>query len=251
MDENKNKKRASSGKKGLVGENLSFSAKEAFKRLRTNVIQRFPDGDEPGHIIGVTSAQPAEGKSTVALNLAYSLAELGKRVLLVDADMRRSSIHIKLAMEKDPGLSDLMAGANDINASIRKYQSSSSSAAFDVIPGGTLPSNPSEILTSKRMETFLVTLTGAYDYVILDLPPVGVVTDAVTIAPQTDGIIFVVRENNCPRGLLTDCVNQLRDAKSNILGFVMNGALEGSGKKYGYGKNYGGYYGSYGGYYGN
>ena len=251
MDENKNKKRASSGKKGLVGENLSFSAKEAFKRLRTNVIQRFPDGDEPGHIIGITSAQPSEGKSTVALNLAYSLAELGKRVLLVDADMRRSSIHIKLAMEKDPGLSDLMAGANDINASIRKYQSSSSSAVFDVIPGGTLPSNPSEILTSKRMESFLVTLTGAYDYVILDLPPVGVVTDAVTIAPQTDGIIFVVRENNCPRGLLTDCVNQLRDAKANILGFVMNGALEGSGKKYGYGKNYGGYYGSYGGNYGN
>ena len=65
MDENKKEKRASSGKKGLVGENLSFSAKEAFKRLRTNVIQRFPDGDEPGHIIGITSAQPSEGKSTV------------------------------------------------------------------------------------------------------------------------------------------------------------------------------------------
>jgi Mrp family chromosome partitioning ATPase len=96
-----------------------------------------------------------------------------------------------------------------------------------------------------------VTLAGAYDYVILDLPPVGVVTDAVTIAPQTDGIVFVVRENNCPRGLLADCVNQLRDARANILGFVINGALEGSGKKYGYGKNYGGYYGSYGGYYGN
>ena len=101
MDENKNEKRKSSGKKGLVGENLSFSAKEAFKRLRTNIIQRFPNGDEPGHIIGITSAQPSEGKSTVALNLAYSLAELGKRVLLVDADMRRSSIHIKLAMEKE------------------------------------------------------------------------------------------------------------------------------------------------------
>lgn len=250
MDENKSKRKS---KKGLLCENLSFAAKEAFKRLRTNIVQRFPDeSDGSGHIIGVTSCQPTEGKSTIAINFAYSLSELGKRVLVVDADMRRSSIHEKLALEKNPGLSDLMSGSNDISTAIRKYQNSSGTIGFDVIPGGTLPSNPSEILTSKRMESFLKTLTSAYDFIILDLPPVGVVTDAVSIAPQTDGIIFVIRENNCPRGLLADCVNQLRDAKATILGFVMNGALEGSGKKYGYGKGYYGKYGSYyGGYYGN
>lgn len=248
MDEKKNAEaRKQADKREKICENLSFAAKEAFKRLRTNVVLRFPDGDSPGHIIGVTSAQPSEGKSTVAINLAYSLAELGKNVLLVDADMRRSSVHEKLGVEKTPGLSDLMAGSNSINASIRKYVSSKEQATFDIIPGGTVPSNPSEILNSKRMESFLHTLATAYDYVILDLPPVGVVTDAAAIAAQTDGMIFVLRENYCPRGLLSDCVAQLQEARANILGFVINGALEGAGKKYGYG-SYGKGYGSYGSY---
>ena len=246
MDEKEKRKRAHKRDKSC--ENLSFAAKEAFKRLRTNVVMRFPDGDNPGHIIGVTSSQPTEGKSTVSINLAYSLAELGKRVLLVDADMRRSSIHEKLDLQKEPGLSDLMAGANSINAALQKYESSKGSISFDIICGGTLPSNPSEILNSKRMETFLQTLATAYDYVLLDLPPVGVVTDAVAISTQTDGMIFVLRESYCPRGLLADCVTQLQEAKANILGFVVNGALEGVGKKYGYGYGYygKGSYGSYG-----
>ena len=240
-------KRRHSHRRDKNCENLSFAAKEAFKRLRTNVVMRFPDGDEPGHIIGVTSSQPTEGKSTVAINLAFSLAELGKRVLLLDADMRRSSIHEKLNLEKEPGLSDLMAGANSINAALRKYESSKGSTSFDIIPGGTPPSNPSEILNSKRIETFLQTLAAAYDYIILDLPPVGVVTDAVAISMLTDGMIFVMRESYCPRGLLVDCITQLQEAKANILGFVVNGALEGVGKKYGYGYGYGkAYYGSYG-----
>ena len=260
MDENKNKSQSSEKRKhshrhDKLCEYLSFAAKEAFKRLRTNVVLRFPDGDQPGHIIGVTSAQPTEGKSTIAINLAYSLAELGKRVLLVDADMRRSSIHKKLGLENSPGLSDLMADSNSINTALRNYKSSKDSTSFDIIPGGTLPSNPSEILNSKRMETFLHTLATAYDYILLDLPPVGVVTDAVAISTQTDGMLFVMRESHCPRGLLADCVTQLQEAKANILGFVVNGALEGSGKKYGYRKGYygKGYYGSYGGYggYGN
>ena len=248
MDEKEKRRR--SHRREKTCENLSFAAKEAFKRLRTNVVIRFPD-DDPGHIIGVTSSQPTEGKSTVSINLAYSLAELGKRVLLVDADMRRSSIHEKLEITKEPGLSDLMAGDNSITNALRKYQSSKGNTSFDVIPGGTLPSNPSEILNSKRMESFLKTLVTAYDYVILDLPPVGVVTDAVAISTQTDGMLFVLRESYCPRGLLADCVTQLQEAKANILGFVVNGALEGVGKKYGYGYGYGkGYYGkgSYGNY---
>ena len=246
MDEKKkSEKRRQSRNNNYFCENLSFAAKEAFKRLRTNVVMRFPDGDNPGHIIGVTSSQPTEGKSTVSINLAYSMAELGKRVLLVDADMRRSSVHEKLSLVKEPGLSDLMAGNNSISGAIQRYQSSKDSTSFDVIPGGTPPSNPSEILNSRRMESFLKTLATAYDYVILDLPPIGVVTDAVAISTQTDGMILVLRESYSPRGLLADCVTQLQEARANILGFVINGALEGVGKKYGYG--YGkGSYGNYG-----
>ena len=252
MDEKKTPEKRRHSRIGkYLCENLSFASKEAFKRLRTNIVMRFPDGDNPGHIIGVTSSQPAEGKSTVSIDLCFSLAELGKRVLLVDADMRRSSIHEKLNLEKSPGLSDLMASSNSINTALRKYVSSKGSVSFDVICGGTLPPDPSEILNSKRMETFLRTLAGAYDYIILDLPPIGVVTDAVAISTHTDGMVFVIRESHCPRGLLKDCITQLQEVKATILGFVINGALEGVGKKYGYGKGYygKGYYGK--GYYGN
>ena len=232
-------------------ENLSFAAKEAFKRLRTNLLLTFPDNDAFCPIIGVTSAQPAEGKSTVALNLAYSLAELEKNVLLLDSDMRRPSIHVKANIERTPGLADLLSTSNTIASSVHKYQSSTSATSFDILPGGEVPPNPSELLTSKRMETLLKTLKTAYDFIILDLPPIGAVIDAVSVSKKTDGMLVVMRENHCPIGILKDCVTQIQDAGVPILGFVVNGALEGAGKKYGYGygygygKGYGSYYGSY------
>ncbi len=230
MDERK----ATGAKKQQVCENLSFAAKEAFKRLRTNVVMSFDESEGVCRVIGVTSAQPSEGKSTVSLNLAYSLAELGKRVLLVDADMRRPSINVKLGIKLTPGLSDLLGDTNSITSAIQKYYSSTSEATFDIIPGGIIPQNPSELLNSRRMERLLSALSSAYDYLIIDLPPVGAVIDAVAVAKQTDGMIIVMRENNCPRGVLNDCVDQLKFAKVNILGFVVNGALEGAGKKYQY-----------------
>lgn len=231
-----------------VCEHLSFAAKEAFKRLRTNLMLKLPEGTG-GHIIGVTSAQPSEGKSTIALNLSYSLAELGKKVLLLDADMRRPSIHLKARVERTPGLADLLVDSNSISSSVRKYQSSKNETSFDIIPGGNIPPNPSELLNSRRMATLLETLSGAYDYIIIDLPPVGAVIDAVSVSRNTDGMIVVLRENNCPIGVFKDCVAQIQEANVPILGFVINGALEGSGKKYGY-SSYGGY-NSYGSYYGS
>lgn len=219
-----------------ICENLSFAAKEAFKRLRTNVVMSFQDDETPVcRIIGVTSAQPSEGKSTVALNLAFSIAELGKRVLLIDADMRRPSINLKVGITLAPGLSNLLGDTNSISAAIQKYRSSTGSTQFDIIPGGNIPQNPSEMLTSRRMSRLLEALTSAYDYLIIDLPPVGAVIDAVSVAKQADGMIVVMRENNCPRGMLKDCMDQLNFAHVNVLGFVVNGALEGAGKKYQYG----------------
>ena len=240
--ESKQKKKQS--KKRIVCENLSFAAKEAFKRLRTNLVMSFPQEDTSCHLIGITSAQPSDGKSTVAINLAFSLAELGKKTLLIDADMRRASIHEKAGMEKTPGLSNLMGSTNSIASAMRKYQSSTSSVAFDIIPGGDVPQNPSELLNSKRMATLLQTLSTAYEYIIIDLPPIGAVVDAVSVAREIDGMLVVIRENTCPRGLLTDCMQQLEYAGVQVLGFVVNGALEGSGKKYQYNSKYG-YYNNY------
>ena len=248
MDEKRtgseSKQNKKQSKKQAVCENLSFAAKEAFKRLRTNLVMSFPQGDTSCHLIGITSAQPSDGKSTIALNLAYSLAELGKKTLLIDADMRRASIHEKTGIEKTPGLSNLLESADSVASLMRKYQSSTSSVSFDIIPGGDVPQNPSELLNSKRMATLLQTLSTAYEYIVIDLPPIGAVVDAVSVGREIDGMLVVLRENTCPRGLLADCMQQLEYAGVEVLGFVVNGALEGSGKKYQYNSKYG-YYNNY------
>jgi len=217
-----------------VCEELSFASKEAFKRLRTNLVVSFPAEDTSCHLIGLTSTQPGDGKSTISVNLSYSLAELGKKTLLIDADLRRASLHEKLQLEREPGLSDLIKGnVNEISAAIRKYKSAS--AEFDIIPCGEMPKNPSELLNSERTSRLFELLSKAYDYIVVDLPPIGAVIDAVSVAQTLDGMLVVVRENACPRGLLNDCMQQLSYANVNILGFVVNGAMEGSGKKYQYG----------------
>ena len=235
--------RSSGSRKEPVCEHLSFAAKEAFKRLRTNLVMSFPKEDTSCHLIGVTSAQPGDGKSTVAVNLAYSLAELGKRVMLIDADLRRSSVHEKLGLEKAPGLSNLLEETDSITDALRTYRSSVDETAFRIIPGGDLPHNPSELLNSKRMGALLQTISNSFDYVIIDLPPIGAVVDAVSVSQNIDGMVVVVRENSCPRGLLSDCIQQLEYAGVSVMGFVVNGAMEGSGKKYQYDRY--NYYNSY------
>ena len=228
-------------------EDLSFAAREAFKRLRTNLVMSFPAEDTSCHMIGITSAQPGDGKSTIAINLAYSLAELGKRVLLMDADMRRSSIHEKAGVERSPGLSDILASSGSVSESIKQYVNKKGDISFDIITGGKIPQNPSELLNSARMSDLLQKLSEYYNYIIIDLPPVGAVVDAISIAGVISGMLVVVRENACPRKLLSECMSQLEYAKINVFGFVVNGALEGSGKSYQYGKygSSGYYYSSY------
>ena len=218
----------------IICENLNFASREAFKRLRTNVTMALADGTENCKIIGITSAQPSEGKSTIAINLSYSIAELGRRVLLIDADMRRPSVHLKLGIEHSPGLSNLLHTTKTISSTIQKYENTKSETSFDIIPVGDEIDNPSELLESKRMTSLLEALSKAYDYIVIDLPPVGAVIDAIPVSKQTDGMLVAIRENNCPREAFADCIEQLRLAKVNILGFVVNGALEGAGKKYQY-----------------
>ena len=194
-----------------------------------------PEEEGKCHVIGITSAQPCEGKSLTALNTSYSIAEGGKRVLLIDADMRRPSIHQKVDIALAPGLRNLLTDTNSVGAVVQKYPGSTGKMKFDIIPGGDIPTNPSELLNSTRMTRLLQVLTAVYDYIIIDLPPVGAVIDAVSVSKSTDGMIVVIREQNCPQNVLADCVEQLKYAKVNILGFVINGALEGAGKKYQYG----------------
>jgi capsular exopolysaccharide synthesis family protein len=219
------------------GENLSFAAREAFKRLRTNVLMAFQDEEKSCKVVGVTSAQPSEGKSTVSFNLAYSLAELGEKVILIDADMRRPSIHIKSRLNRAPGLSTVLDSSVALADVIQRYDSSKD-FGFDVIAGGETIDNPSELLDSKRMKNLVRVLATAYDYIVIDAPPIGAAIDAVPVSKLADGMLVVIRENNCPKRALDDCINQLKMANARILGFVLNGALEGASKKYQYNNYY-------------
>lgn len=220
---------------GKICEYLTYSGKEAFKRLRTNVLIALGEnGDKKCRIIGVTSAQPSEGKSTVSVNLAYSLAELGKSVIVIDGDMRRPAVHDIVGARLGPGLSDILTGKIGLNDSIVRYKSSADNTVFDLIPGGETPDHPAELLNSGRFSKLLEVVSGVFDYVIVDLPPVNAVVDAVNVSKYVDGLLVVLREDHCPRYVLTECVEQLRYAKANVLGFVMNGCVEGAGKRYQY-----------------
>ena len=221
----------------LVGGGISFAASEAYKLLRTKLQFSFVD-DHDCHIIGVSSAMAGEGKSLSSVNLAYSLAQLDKRVLLIDCDMRRPSLSAKLPIKKLPGLSNYLTRQVGMDEIIQTYGNSDEEIAFNVISAGRNPPNPIELLNSGRMRQALDQLRGSYDYIILDLPPVGEVSDALVVSKLVDGILLVVRQNYCNRNLLSTAVKQFSFVETRILGVVMNCATEESGA---YGKYYRGY----------
>ncbi len=217
--------------------NLKFTAAEAYKLLRTNLQFTLP-GDKACRIVGITSALPGEGKSVTSINLSYVFAESGKKVLLIDADMRLPNIARQLDLPQTPGLSNLLAGINDVQSTV---QPSGVQPNFTVLTAGDIPPNPSELLGSEQMAALLEKLTDGYDYIIIDLPPVNIVTDALTILSSVDGVITVVRQNYANRTALKRCMRQLSMQKEKFLGFVMVDAKEstkeyGKYSKYGYGK---------------
>lgn len=244
MAETKEHKQVSAAKRdprksARICEHMTYSAREAFKRLRTNVLISLGEKEEKSTLtIGITSAQPSEGKSTVAINLAYSLAEQGKSVILLDCDLRRPSIHTNIGIAQSPGMTEVLSGNENLSNVVIRNKSSTSNTFFDLIVAGELPENPSEILGSRNFLHLLEVVGNAYDVVILDLPPVNAVIDAAVVAKLTDGLLLVIRENHCPRFVLQDCMEQLQYAKANILGFVMNGSVNGAGKRYKYGNAY-------------
>ena len=225
-------------KSAKLCEYMPYSAREAFKRMRTNVLISLGEKAEKNNIIGITSAQPSEGKSTVSINLAYTLAELGKSVIVLDCDLRRPAIHANLGVSRSPGLTEVMNGEANLGNVVIRYKSSTGNTHFDLVVSGELPDTPSEILGSRNFLQLLKVVSGAYDVVLLDLPPVNAVIDAAVVAKLTDGLVLVIRENHCPRFVLQDCMEQLKYAKANILGFVMNGSTNGAGKRYHYGTAY-------------
>ena len=236
-------KTAQSGKRAVMGPNISFAASEAYKLLRTKLQFSFADEND-NHIIGLSSALSGEGKSLTAVNLAYSLAQLDKKVLLVDCDMRRPTLAEKLSLHKYPGLSSYLTRQCGLDELVQVCDMKGSANPFYVICAGQNPPNPVELLSSERMKKALKAMRTVYDYVILDLPPVGEVSDALAVAKETDGMLMVVRQNYCDRNVLADTVRQFEFINSKILGVVFNCTSDNGGKGY-YKKYYKKYYKGY------
>ena len=225
-NQKKTKAGTKSGKQpDLVGGNISFAAAEAYKLLRTKLQFSFADGLE-SHIVGISSALTGEGKSLTSVNLAYSAAQLGKQVLLIDCDMRRPSLAERLHIQKTPGLSDFLTGQISASELIQVCGIKENAQGFHVISAGRIPPNPMELLSSARMEKMLALLRSKYDYIILDLPPVGEVSDALVAAKLTDGMLVVVRQNFCNRIALNAAVRQFEFVDAKILGTVLNCTAE-------------------------
>ena len=206
-----------SASKKTLHKNLEFTAAEQYKLIRTNLDFTLPDEDKCP-VIGVTSSMRGEGKSTTSVNLAYVFAEKGNKVLLIDGDLRIPSIAKKLEIESTPGLADLLRGKG---SRIPELQTFLLDNLF-VLPSGDIPPNPSELLGSSRMKKILDQLRDKFDYIIVDLPPVNIVSDAVSISSLISGMIIVIRENYTEKKELERCFRQLKLSNVNVLGCVMN-----------------------------
>ncbi len=211
--------------------NLEFTASEQYRLLRTNINFTIPRG-VTCPIVGVTSSVRGEGKSTTAVNLSYVLAEKGHRTLLIDGDLRIPSVAKKLGIKANPGLTDLLVGSK---ADINKWKTSIHPNWF-VLPSGDIPPNPSELLGSQQMEAVLEALREHFDYIIIDLPPVNIVSDAMSIAGLLTGLVVVIREEYTSKKDLEQCFRQIRLSDVKVLGCVMNGSEQGGGAYGKYGK---------------
>ena len=222
MSTNKQKKSTAAElakKRFILSEETPFQAKEAYKALRTNVMFSMPGSG--CKCVGITSASPSEGKSTTAINLAISLAQIGKRVLLVDADMRIPSVAGRLKIKGTPGLSDFLVGEAKIDDAVRNVDA----YQIHVLPAGNIPPDPTGLLEAKQLEHLFSAVRKIYDFVIVDLPPVNSVPDAMILARYIDGYLLAVREKVTKHKEIVETLKQVKLANANIVGFVANGGV--------------------------
>lgn len=239
--------------------NQSFTIAEAYKSLRTNINFALAKPGECKKIV-VCSPMAAEGKTTTAVNLAVTIAQTHSKVILLGCDLRKPRIHKFFDLENTTGVSDVLGGMAKLEDVIVRTPYDN----LDLLCSGTLPPNPAELLASDKVDTILDTLSEIYDYIILDTPPLNIVSDAMPLIAKTDGLLLVIKLDQTTHPELQVAVESLHFAGAKILGVVLNGVdisassgyksgykyKHGYGKKYDYGNSYGYSYGGYG-YYSN
>ena len=249
MTENNNTRKPSTGAatrqvmlKSYIEED--YSVKESYKALRTNI--QFCGDDVK--VISVTSCIPNEGKSTTALELCKSLAELGKKVLLIDADLRKSVLASKYADRSGiEGLSQFLSG----QATLQDVLYSTQYPNFYIIFSGAFPPNPVELLSKDKFADFLANAKNTFDYILIDCPPLGNVIDAAVVSRLCDSAILVILANMVSAKFARSVKAQLEKSGCRILGVILNNADKKSGRYYKryYNRYYNKYYKKYSGYY--
>ena len=205
-------------------------AVEVYRGLRTSV--QFLGLDQPLRVLQVTSALPGEGKTTTAANLAVVLAQAGKQVAIVDADLRKPRIHSVFGLPTRPGLTEALIGSESLEMAINHL------GTIHVIVAGTMAPNPSEILASARFANLIATLASRYDYVIVDSAPVLPVSDALALSRVVDGVLLVCQAGRTTRRTLAEATSRLAQVGAPLVGLVLNRATERTSQGYGYGYEY-------------
>lgn len=212
----------------LMNKTTPFAVTEAYKKLRTNLRFTLAASDSPlAHIAVVSSSLPGEGKSVTSANLAISLAQIHSKILLIDADMRKPVQHKLFECSRDHGLSSVLAGTDQFENAVLKGVIEH----LDLLPAGPIPPNPAELLASKNMSALLHEAGEKYDFVIVDTPPVDVVTDALVFAGQVAGLVLVVRPDTCRHAMLQRTLAATELAGIKILGVVVSDHKGESGVK--------------------
>lgn len=191
---------------------------EAYRMLQANL--KFLSSDKPLKVIAVTSSVPKEGKSTVSANLAAAMAQLGRRVLLVDADMRHPLQHHIWELTNAAGLSDVIVGQADFESAVKEVM-----PKLDVLSAGVIPPNPMALLDSKRMASLIDNFSEQYDFVIIDTPPLVLAADAVTLGKMTDGVLLITRPGVVDSTSAATAKESLERSGQNVLGLVVNGVI--------------------------
>lgn len=223
----------------LIKEKSSTRVLEAYRMARTNLF--YSGTEEGGTVFGVTSSSPSDGKSLTCANLAISFAMSGKRVLLIDCDMRKPTQKNAFEIATDNGLSEYLAGVT-----AEPEISASAYEGLCILTSGRCPPNPAELLFRPRFAELIAKVKNEYDFVFVDMPPVGIISDAAVVAPHIGAYVLVARAGESDHRLLRSAVESLESVGGKIAGFVLNDVTEGTAGGYGsYGRYYGRYYSRY------
>lgn len=213
---NSNKKKGSNYEINILSSNIPFNVIENYKLLRTNIMFSLSTGNNK--VFAISSSNPSEGKSTSSINIAIAFAQAKQKILLIDADMRKSVIHKSFLLPNESGLSTVIGNMTTFEDTVCKNVIEN----LDVLTAGPSVPNPSELLASQNFKNIIESIMDKYDYVLIDTPPINVVSDALTIKNSVAGLMLVVKYGSTTYDDIENCMKKMEVADMNMLGFIFN-----------------------------